>query len=147
MQATGARPITVKASLAASQEESTGDGRSVRLQLYTNSIGAVWVQLNYLTEYPDERNVTYLHEILAVNSAGNLRGLRDEHPLDCAADWVRDMARNMLPPGAGHPVTRLHRLRQEKLVGILETLTLECLTKALAQIEEPRQNDPAHRLS
>lgn len=96
------------------------DKRGIRIDVYGNGERLQAAVLTYLTQWGTEREFVYRF------SFGTYSGSWD--------DWVREMAKRILPPGAGYPATPQFETRQAKLAGMMETLTLVALTKVLAQI-------------
>lgn len=126
LQATGFPPTTVEATeLARHREMLGGDKRGVELAVYRlHHDGSLLAVLVYVTSWGQERTFTRLRSIPP--------NLTDQH--SALADWVRQQAPDILPPGAGFPITPAYETRQAKLRGLMETLTLDCLTKVLADL-------------
>jgi hypothetical protein len=122
---TGYEPVDVEALAVFQVEEMMpGDKRGVRITAV--QVGPLqWrFELAYLTSWGVEQN------FYRRSGADTLHD---------GAQWVREHAPKLLPPGAGFPATPQYETRQRKLEGMMETLTLVALTELLTKIKETQQ--------
>jgi hypothetical protein len=120
IQATGHTPQTIDAAQKYEHTEMLeGDKRGVRFVLFRLEEVDGWIgKVTYETTWGTERPFTRI-----------VHG----DTLEEVADSVRNLAKSILPPGAGFPATPQFETRQAKLAGMMETLTLTALSKVLAQ--------------
>jgi hypothetical protein len=143
LQATGEYPLVLDDAQLISAHEAVGsDGRGVRLMIYSTRRGALWTRLDYVTANEDERQVTWLHEQVPSHMRSvATRGWPYEpsgalRPHELIGEWLRGVAQELPPPGAGHPVGEGFEHAQAKLAGRLETFALVCWTRALADLSK-----------
>jgi hypothetical protein len=127
LQATGYPPMTIDGWMVADHTEALpGDKRGVRISVYVDTKNVRWVCVEYVTKWPIERPVSHLH--------GFDPATMTTSTTEAIAAWVRELSRSILPPGAGFPALPQYEARQERLRGMMETLTLHCLTAVLKQL-------------
>ena len=119
IQPTGYPVVTFEAdSVHEATEMLDGDKRGVRVTIYQRR-KFVSAAVVYLSTWGNERPFT--------------RVTKTHTKLEDLAAEVREMAKSTLPPGAGFPATPSFETRQAKLAGMMETLTLTALSRALEQ--------------
>jgi hypothetical protein len=124
--ATKTLPITLYGELAHCVEwvESKPDvwNRGVEISLYRSTDDALVLDLTYRTTWPDERDYTRIRRFDA-----NLATVR------AVASWVRYVAQDVLPPGAGYSAMARCTDLQNQIRGQMKTLALRCLAKVLRE--------------
>jgi hypothetical protein len=125
MQHTGYAPVEFDALAVFTVEKQLGgDKRGVRITAVQVGMIGWRVEVAYLSTWGIEQNYFRCSGI---------------NPLSNCAEWVRNLAPNLLPPGAGFPATPQYETRQRKLAGMLETATLVALSDVLAQVSKGEQ--------
>lgn len=124
VQATGYSPITVEAEVLYSDTQMLPeDKRGVTLRLFREA-NENWVAvLTYVTAWGMERDFTRIYNGFS---------------LEEISEHLRLASKSILPPGAGFPASSQFDSRQAKLAGLMEVLTLVCLSNVLAAISDGR---------
>lgn len=153
---TGGFPVTFTGRLLA-QHQIDADSRGVALSLYETVGHELVAKLEYITNEPGELGATYSSKFSPPRKATG-PGAENEWPfgsvspydgrmsqLECVMEWVKEVAPNILPPGAGHPVSPLWEVAQKRLAGVLHSAALHCLTHVLKQ-SAPQTSEPKQEL-
>lgn len=124
LQQTGSVPITIRADLVGSCEQSlTSDKRGIVLKIYREVGGQLFAVAEYRTQWETEFNRTW------VFSADTLESLAQQ--LSNHAE-----APGYMPPGSGFPAMPQYEARQLKLQGVFQSLSLHAITVALQQAHQ-----------
>ncbi|ANH68254.1 hypothetical protein [Mitsuaria sp. 7] len=152
IEPSGSFPVKFRGrQIAHHLDMNAAERRGVKLTIFETDGSALIAQLDFVTEDPTERPATYCSGLkqkrdtsLPAHKSGAPRpsqvwpvfeeNRREQE--ERVAEWVRMQADDVLPPGAGHPVTTVWPLAQEKLKGILKSSALHCLTRVLGQLDD-----------
>ena len=96
--------------------------RGIEISLYRSTDDALVLDLTYRTTWPHERDYTRIRRFDA-----NLA------TLGAVASWVRYVAQDVLPPGAGYSAMPDRIDQQNQLRGQMKYLALRCLSKVLRE--------------
>ncbi|MCV2356547.1 hypothetical protein LNV09_20595 [Paucibacter sp. B2R-40] len=120
VQATGYSPFTVEAeALYSDTQMLPEDKRGVTLRLFREADEKWIAVLTYISSWGMERDFTRIYE---------------GYSLEEISEDLRAASKSILPPGAGFPASPQYDTRQAKLAGLMEVLTLVCLSNVLAEI-------------
>ena len=105
--------------------------RGIEISLYRSTDDALVLDLTYRTTWPHERDYTRIRRFDA-NVA----------TLGAVASWVRYVAQDVLPPGAGYSAMPDCIDLQNQLRGQMKCLVLRCLSKVLREAFTTTPNRP-----
>lgn len=152
IEPSGDFPIKFKGrQLAHHLDMNAAERRGVKLTIFETDDGELIAQMDFVTEDPTEHPATYCSGLkqkrerrLPTEKWGASRPMQAwpdleesrREQVERIAAWIRMQSKEVLPPGAGHPLTTIWPLAQEKLKGALEGSTLRCLTRVLSQLDD-----------